>query len=184
MAGQGIWPHLGIKSGLQQELLDYWDSRCVYSAMPARADIDPIDIPHLLPHIGLIDVLGGGIRFRYRLVGTHLAEVFGTDFTGTYLDQAVDRVDINHLLGLYKRCAQGPRIVYSESEFSYRDRSHLWVSRLLLPLSSDGMRVNMLMFSEVFTSKYLRDTAEEPSPVITDAIVGVREIARHEAGVV
>ena len=48
-------------------LLDYWRSKCRARAMPARADIDPAEIPRLLPYLMLLDMPKG--RLRYRLAG-------------------------------------------------------------------------------------------------------------------
>ncbi len=36
--------------------------------MPARGDINPADIPALLPHLGIIEKADG--ELRYRLIGT------------------------------------------------------------------------------------------------------------------
>ena len=183
MSGHGNWAPLGLKSEIQKELLEYWSDKSGHRPMPSRADLDPVDIPHLLPHIGLIDVLGGGLRFRYRLIGTNLNEVFGQDFTGTYLDQARSGDHLNYLDALYKRCIQGPRVVYSESESSYENRTHLWVARLLLPLSRDGERVNMILYSEVFMSRQLWSIDRPRKQFVTDSIIGVREIERRESGI-
>ncbi len=57
--------------------------------MPARRDIDPVEVPTLLPHLQLIEIVAGG-RFRYRLIGTALAEAFGRDYTGQYPDELFD----------------------------------------------------------------------------------------------
>ncbi|MHA1570610.1 MAG: hypothetical protein ACTSWM_02215, partial [Alphaproteobacteria bacterium] len=40
---------------------------------PSRADPDPLDIPHLLPAVSLVDVLTDPIDFRFRLVGAQPA---------------------------------------------------------------------------------------------------------------
>ncbi|MEQ8332152.1 PAS domain-containing protein [Nisaea sp.] len=54
------------------DLIAYWRGKRSGDRLPARRDIDPVDIPDLLPHIGLIDVIGEGTDFRYRrdLVGS------------------------------------------------------------------------------------------------------------------
>ena len=39
------------------EFLEYWRGKCDGRAMPARADIDPLEIPRLLPYVYLVDVL-------------------------------------------------------------------------------------------------------------------------------
>lgn len=178
-----MWPQLGIGNETQKELLGYWDSCRAGKSMPSRADIDPIDIPHLLPHVGLIDVLGGGLRFRYRLIGTQMNKVFGSDLTGRYLDQSSGGDYRDYLDRLYKRCAQGPHIVYSEGELTYQDRTHLWIARLLLPLSRDGRRVDMMLFSSVFSPKRSGRAGKKPEAFVADAVVGVREIEHREADI-
>ena len=50
-------------------LWSYWTARCGARLMPRRADIDPVDIPLLLPHLLLLET-DEQKRFRYRLVGT------------------------------------------------------------------------------------------------------------------
>lgn len=66
-----------ITNGRLRELLEYWRSKRGSRLMPARADIDPIEIPTLLPIIGLVDVLDGGARFRFRLLGTEVVDAAG-----------------------------------------------------------------------------------------------------------
>jgi hypothetical protein len=56
-----------------------------FRSMPRKCDIDATEIPpRLLPNLQLIDVIDGGARFRYRLVGTASVEAFGDDYTGKY----------------------------------------------------------------------------------------------------
>jgi hypothetical protein len=49
---------------------EYWRSLYVDVRLSARADIDPLDIPLLLPQIILIDVDRDVWNFRFRLIGT------------------------------------------------------------------------------------------------------------------
>ena len=49
-----------------EEAYRYWQRKAATRAMPCRADIDPTEIPKLLPDVMLVDVLPGG-RYRYRL---------------------------------------------------------------------------------------------------------------------
>jgi hypothetical protein len=55
-------------------------------ALPSRSDIDPIEIPRLLPHIMLVDVMGPGL-YRYRLVGTEIATAMGVNARGVLLSR-------------------------------------------------------------------------------------------------
>src|ERR1044072_4742557 len=70
----------------------YWDSKRRGRRMPARADLDPTEMPRLLPHLALLDIERSPLRFRYRLVGSHIDDVrreHGKNLlTGEYLDAA------------------------------------------------------------------------------------------------
>ena len=63
---------------------EYWRSKCVDGRLPERHDIDPLEIPELLPGIILMDVARDGqrLRFRIRLAGTMVCSVHHRDITG------------------------------------------------------------------------------------------------------
>src|SRR5690348_17873717 len=56
-------------------LLAYWRGKLRGRAMPRRADIDPAEIPRLLPHLQLVERIDG--RYRYRLAGTAIVAAYG-----------------------------------------------------------------------------------------------------------
>jgi hypothetical protein len=66
----------------QRELHGYWRACAQSRAIPSRYDIDPIDIPHLLPGISLLDAGEDLDALRYRLAGTRVREIYGTEITG------------------------------------------------------------------------------------------------------
>src|SRR3546814_12310908 len=53
-----------------RRLYEYWCSRCQGGALPSRRDIDPLDIPDLLPNLFLLDVIGDAEDFVFRLAGS------------------------------------------------------------------------------------------------------------------
>src|ERR1051325_4007380 len=65
---------------------EYWMRQSIAGRLPRRRDIDPVDIPKLLPILMLVEVLPPG-RYRYRLIGTENADAFGMNATGRYLDE-------------------------------------------------------------------------------------------------
>src|SRR5271154_2797991 len=72
--------------------------------LPGRRDLDPADIPRLLPHVMLVEVPAGG-RYRYRLIGTENVREHGIDATGRYLDEVLPGPDYKaHVLRLYDEC--------------------------------------------------------------------------------
>ena len=56
------------------EIHDYWQRLRSGRPVADRAQIDPVDIKRVLPHLLLLDGGGEPPRFRYRLVGTAIRE--------------------------------------------------------------------------------------------------------------
>src|SRR5688572_27444072 len=78
-----------IRSQRVHRLHEYWRSKAgAQGSVPRRRDIDPTELPDLLPNLMLLDVERNPLRFRYRLVGTRIVDFSYRDFTGTYLDEA------------------------------------------------------------------------------------------------
>ncbi len=120
--------------------------------MPSRADIDPIEIPSLLPDVMLIE-RGVDGRYRYRLIGTENQQAHGINATGRYLDEVLPGAEYRaHVLRLYDECVEMRRALYSECLFfspARRDpERHTKV--LFLPLSPDEQTVNMILVVQVF----------------------------------
>jgi hypothetical protein len=111
--------------------------------MPARADIDPVEIGWALGDLSLIDVLPGG-RFRWRLDGTNLVDFFRCDMTGKELDayphrDAVERLRVNFARAVATRAPHHFTSRYDDDRRSWRYQT------LVLPLAADGETVDMLV---------------------------------------
>ena len=66
----------------QRDLYGYWRSCAPPETVPSRYDIDPVNIPHLLPWLSLLDAGEDLTALRYRLAGTRVREIYGTEITG------------------------------------------------------------------------------------------------------
>ena len=127
-------------------MYDYWYGRKRGRAMPARADLDPVDIPAMLGKIMLIDVLGDPPRFHHRLVGTHIVEATGEDRTGRFLDRVPFFRKHPIVLDQYRVVVETRQPLLSLEPITNCTNGKVHaVDRLLLPLSSDGQQVNMLL---------------------------------------
>jgi len=118
--------------------------------MPRRADIDPIEIPKLLPHVRLIDVIGPG-RYRYRLVGTEIQTFHGTNPTGRYVHEVLAGPVGARIIAVYDECVRDRRAIYFEYEFLAQDGSglHRRSKVLFAPLSEDDKVVNQVLVFQV-----------------------------------
>ena len=135
-----------------QQAYDYWAQKGTERALPWRADIDPTEIPRLLPDLMLVDVLPSG-RYRYRLIGTANQQAHGVNATGRYLDEVLPGPEYKtHVLELYDECVAWRRPLYSECLFMspryLEPERHTKV--LFLPLAEDGETVTMVLVAQVF----------------------------------
>ncbi|MEC9347850.1 MAG: PAS domain-containing protein [Pseudomonadota bacterium] len=128
----------------------YWRSCRDGDRLPARVAIDPAAIVPVLPHVILIDVHGAG-QYRYRLVGTSVADRFGHDVTGEPVDKSwlgpdwpAVRRDFDYVVQQRRPCmTRGTMRLSGEiAPVAYR--------RLLLPLASDGETVDVLIGAIIF----------------------------------
>lgn len=144
-------PHI-IQDARLRELYRYWADKKRGRPLPARGDLDPMEIPQLLQNIGLVDVVGDPPRFRYRLVGTAITHAIGRELTNWHVDELpLERDYVDHLLALYRTTVEEARPVYSEGDFAGLPFMASWHSyRLLLPLSRDGGPVDMILVGQVF----------------------------------
>ncbi len=134
--------------------VDYWNSKRRGRAMPARADIDPTEIPKLLPTMTLIDVVDGGARFRYRLVGTGLVEGYGIESTGRFVEEVIrDPATCAEFIALYRSVCNRKRPVFVRNRFPTKGGYSVASSRVLAPLSRDGETVDMLATVLVFDNR-------------------------------
>ena len=131
-------------------LYQYWDSKRAGRPMPTRADIDPTEIPTLLPFILLIDVLDGGADFRYRLVGTDIVRWVGNDLTGRTFAEVLPAGNYaDYIAGIARESIRQRSALYSEGGFVVDGRVDRQVRRLVLPLSADGTTVNMFLCGQI-----------------------------------
>lgn len=135
-----------------REFYEYWLGKAAGRPLPARADIDPLEIPQLLADIFLMDVVPGPPRrFRFRLVGTHITELEG-EMTGKFLDEFVPGSPGTPMARHYDEAVAGH--IYLRHETLYwRERGHVSYDVLLLPLSGDGRAVDMLFGLAIYRAK-------------------------------
>lgn len=128
-----------------REAFHYWQSKLAGRAMPLRRDIDPVEIPKLLPYLMLLDVLREPPDFRYRLIGTELCNISRRDYTGKRFSE-VDGKGRGSVV--WDNCEE---VVRAKAPFSRcppyvgPDKHLRQCENILLPLSEDGREVNMIL---------------------------------------
>ncbi|MFQ5775424.1 MAG: PAS domain-containing protein [Kiloniellaceae bacterium] len=143
-----------------RELLAYWQNKRGPRLMPRRADVDPIEIPHLLPHLILVDTGQTLGEFRYRLFGTEVCKGFEHDRTGVRFSDLPRIPNYDEIYGGYWRTYVDRKPVYFHGQIVSASRDYIRYSRLTLPLSVDGEHVDMLLGGVVFSY----ESAERDGP--------------------
>jgi hypothetical protein len=157
-------------------LYAYWNGRRGQRRMPDRRDIDPLALgPKLLPHVGLMDIVDGGARVRYRLLGTAIVERWGSDPTGKFMDEVMSGSYSAYVHGLYRELARARAPVFSESVFRWDAAGFLRTRRLYLPLTHGGKDVAIALIGQIFLGP-----AFQPLQPYS-AIVGRAPVEQHSA---
>jgi hypothetical protein len=143
MSGQAFRAQL-VTQG-ERELFDYWLRSAGAKSMPARSDLDPLMVPRLLPHLGLIDVGNGLDQASFRLAGTKLRDVYGQEITGKRLDEVFSGDRAAYWRRVHERVMRLGRPLHGVVQGPAEGRDHILLFWLRLPLSEDGGRVDRIL---------------------------------------
>jgi hypothetical protein len=131
-----------LSSSVARELYAYWQRVRGERRMPARADIDPIELKRILPFVLLSKIQPNPWRVRYTLVGTRCVANAGMDFTNRYLDEIDFSCDFDtNWLEVYRTICTERRPVMGLVNTSLKDGRVCELVEVLLPLSDDGETV-------------------------------------------
>ncbi len=142
-----------------KELFDFWRSIGKEGSIPRRQDFEPMAIPALLPDLYLVELTQPERRFRYRLVGTRVAQNAGFDATGSYLDELSCGTTMSFVVKLLQRCVDLRQPVASASSFGGEGRAYLVVRRVFLPLTFGRGTVDQILCGQTF------DQSVQPMPL-------------------
>jgi hypothetical protein len=130
-----------------RQFFEYWRSISPAGRLPGRQHFDPLHIPLTMPNVWMLDVVrqDGGIRYRYRLVGTREVGTLEREVTGEWFDEAhpsppdspiYRRLShmIEHRQGTYRKGLVGLR----------HHEDHRNVENCMVPFASDGAQVDMI----------------------------------------
>jgi hypothetical protein len=144
----------------------YLAERAPHGRLPGRQDIEPVEIPDLLPYLVLYDVVpqeSGCPRYRTRLVGTRVVELLGDETTGKFLDDILPLKRGAEIIGQYDRILATKQPHYLEGRLSNRGREHILFQRVVFPLARDGAEIDMLAMIMVgFDTRVLHLAGEIP----------------------
>jgi hypothetical protein len=116
--------------------------------MPTRRDIDPTEIPRLLPSIALVDRQDQA--YRWRLMGSRIASDFGCDLTGQLFGAyIVPEQFVNAMTATFDRVLGDGIPVFEETLYTTALCATHAVSRLLLPLGASDSAPEMILMTRI-----------------------------------
>jgi hypothetical protein len=127
-------------SRISQDFYAYWQSLARRrGGVPLRADLDPAEIPRLLPYVFIVEKVRESGRFFFRLSGTAIRDIMGAENTGRFLDELLRGEDLATVSRMFDQVLEQGVCIRSIEGLTYSDRSYLRVEILRLPLrAADG----------------------------------------------
>jgi hypothetical protein len=126
--------------------LAYWTRKRGARSMPRKSDVDPTEIsPKLLPSLQIVEVIDGGARFRYRLVGTASVEAYGEDYTGRYPDELFSDDRLCFIQNIYRAVCKSKMPLFSYNRYHTTKNVDVYANRIYMPLSDDDVDVDYIL---------------------------------------
>jgi hypothetical protein len=126
--------------------LSYWVQKRGGRSVPRKRDIDPIEVPRsVLPNLQVIDVIDGGARFRYRLIGTATVEAYGEDFTGRYPDEMFPPELRDFIHAVYRQVCSERAPVFLSNRYVTARGFELASKRIYMPLCDGNDAVSHIL---------------------------------------
>jgi hypothetical protein len=142
-------PDLDLADDRLRRLFTYWLEKRGERLFPTKAEIDPVEFPYILGYVTLVDVVRDPRRrYRFRLDGSILVALSGTDYTGRYLDELPGEQYVAFIRETYDR------VVDSGEPFRYRknellDQELFSEETIVLPLGDHPPKVDMLVVAVI-----------------------------------
>lgn len=133
----------------QRQIYDYWLSCAELRPMPSRDDIDPGSMREYLPQISLIDISDGMRNATFRLAGSRLRDVYGIEVTGKRLGDLEWGEKQEYWQGIYQSVVDEGVPQMGTVLGPLRQREHVKLFWLRLPLSDDGRSVNKILCHDI-----------------------------------
>lgn len=129
------------------DLYRLWQAKRGGEGLPTRGDFGIDELRPLMGRIAILDVIDGGVDFRFRLYGSSIASAYRGEMTGKSVSA--------YRPHFYAKIAPGYREVvatrqprYDEIQVDDEMMLYRW-ERLVLPLGNGGTEVDMLLVASI-----------------------------------
>jgi len=135
---------------------NYWNEKRGSRHMPSRGEIVPAQLKKYLGWLCFVEALSEYNDFRFRLIGSRVAEYFLSDATGLSVKEAyaaakAGRVATDSVLWVFRKtCSSRVPMRVTGGGGEWRGQLYPDYDALYLPLSENGVASNMVMCSFTF----------------------------------
>lgn len=154
---------LQLQDPILRRVLAVWEAAAASEAgwrVPSRSAVDPIQLGRALPHVWLCEREAGG-RFRYRLAGERINEIYKGSLAGRYLDEIIPEPGITIVRRRYREVLDLPAVTRTAGLVYPRNQRVLVGERLILPLVSDLGGGDLVLGATVYG---LAEPLQRPAP--------------------
>ena len=138
-----------------RRLYAYWKAKAGARRMPARKDLDPLEMKEWLGNLILVEFpTGKFIEYRYRLEGTNIEQFYNARRTGRGIEAMTAESERKSVLPQWEIVFDQGRPAYYESDIWSSEGKLARQIKLLLPLSDDGEHVNMILGAIYFRPQF------------------------------
>jgi len=124
-------------------VLSYWNRMRGDRDFPSLADINIQEILEMWHYTFTIDVQREGMHF-FQYFGSELATIFGQDYTGEPLIDAMNDVIVDNTIGFYDKVIKAREPALEAASF-YMDGAEMRYRSIIVPLSSDGVNIDYVL---------------------------------------
>ena len=133
----------GTEQRLTFRLLSYWNRIRATREFPSLADVNIQEIAEMW-HLTFTIALPENEKPYFQYFGPELVGIIGENLTNVDLEDAFHNSIMGSLIGFYDKVV-AQRAPVSESSQFYNDGKEIRYRSLILPLSSDGQRIDYLV---------------------------------------
>ncbi|WP_340149742.1 PAS domain-containing protein [uncultured Sneathiella sp.] len=127
------------------ELVRYWQNLDPAATIPHRQYFNPVDVPHCLRHIVLMDVHETKPQYYIRLAGSAVNPVYQKSITGCYLEDIVRAEDLADVLFDYDHTVANQVPVFRVNSSRLINGKMRTYERVILPMTSNGIAADKLL---------------------------------------
>lgn len=140
-------------SSVQRDFLAYWREQAGDGIAPRRRDFDVLDVPMLMPHAIIFDILRDPPDFRYRLVGTAQRYMSSREYTGMKMSEIDGRGPGSKIWSILEEVRVSRKPAYHSIPYIGPKKDFMKLNDLFLPWTDDTMETDMILLVSYYQPK-------------------------------